>query len=105
MLRRNRFLTKGKDPIATDADGNTSLHKTIREDTYPAVVEELLAASASVDTVTELGYTLLHVAVRDNANLAVVEVLLDAGASVNAANDEGFTPLHEASRENASVGR
>ena len=58
-----------------------------------AVVEELLAAGADVNSIALHGRTPLHLAA-EAGDIAVVEELLAAGADVNSIDLHGRTPLH-----------
>jgi len=61
---------------------------------WPAGVEALLAAGASVHTRSPAGDTALLWAAYKGLDVEVVQALISAGADVNVLGDIGNSPLH-----------
>lgn len=78
--------------------GQTPLHRA-SQDGNCKVIELLLRANATLDSVDDEGFTPLHIAVK-SGNADAAKVLLDRKANPNIASTVfGLTPLHSAARQ------
>lgn len=78
--------------------GQTPLHRAT-QDGNCKVIELLLEANATLDSVDDEGFTPLHIAVK-SGNADAAKVLLDRKANPNMASTVlGLTPLHSAARQ------
>lgn len=74
------LLTKGENPNAKDADGETALHAAARCCLGAKVLRALIKAGARVNEPNNDGYTPLHLAAQAGADEKSLRVLLEAGA-------------------------
>ena len=78
--------------------GQTPLHRA-SQDGNCKVIELLLKANATLDSMDDEGFTPLHIAVK-SGNADAAKVLLDRKANPNIASTVfGLTPLHSAARQ------
>ena len=76
-------------------DGETALHRCVRNPTTEAAecLKILLSSGADTEVKNESGSTALHSAC-EAGNIICVQILLQNGAQVNAVDEEGNSPLH-----------
>ncbi len=91
---------QGTDIDGCDAWGRTPLHIAAQEG-WGGVIDNLLAAGATLETTDRWGRTPLHIAAHDNAEDGI-EHLLTAGADVHATDRRGATPLHHAAAQDSA---
>ena len=91
-----RLLDAGADANATEPDGTTALHWTVRGNDL-ASTRRLIDAGAAVNTANRYGVTPLALAAT-NGNGALVELLLGAGADPESPGPGGDTALMLAAR-------
>jgi ankyrin repeat protein len=93
------LLTHSADTSAVNSIGELALHYAVRERSNSVeILQQLIAAGASVTFRHDNDDTPLHQAVRENA-LTMAEVLILAGADVNARCFFSHTALHIAADE------
>jgi ankyrin repeat protein len=80
------LLANGANPLAVDAEGNTSLHGAVLSG-EPTVAAMLLDAGATIDALNQAGASPLSIACRA-ANWPVVQFLLERGAKASLPNAE-----------------
>lgn len=87
------LLAAGADINAADPrSGVTVLHEAAALYNDPALVSQLLAAGAQVDTRDDRGRTPLHAAA-DNDHANVAGILLDGGANPRTVDHDGLRPV------------
>ena len=91
-----RLLDEGADPNATEPDGTTALHWTVRGDDVESA-RRLIDAGAGVNAANRYGVTPLALAAT-NGNGVMVELLLGANANPEAPSPGGDTALMLAAR-------
>jgi len=91
-----RLLDEGADPNATEPDGTTALHWTVRGDDVESA-RRLIDAGAGVNAANRYGVTPLALAAT-NGDGVMVELLLGAGADPEAPSPGGDTALMLAAR-------
>ncbi len=93
-----KFLLGQKVDVAALNDaGETPLHKAMKFQPSPDVVELLIKAGADVKATDKLGRTPLHGAA-ERGGEPVVTALLDAKSDPNVKDKDGVTPLHLAAK-------
>ena len=88
---------KGLNVDIRDGNGDTALHKAVREG-HLQVIQVLVSSGADVDMKNKFGNTALHWAAHEG-HLQVVQHLLSSGADVNVKDNDGYTALHWAARK------
>ncbi len=91
-----RFIAKGADVNAQEADGTTPLMRAVHGK-QPEVVQLLIDAGANVAAANRYGVTALYLAAR-GADAASARELLAAGANPNTALPDGETVLMTAAK-------
>ena len=92
------LLNTGADPNAADADGNTCLHYTARNDCCTEILQTIISHGADVNATDKKKVTALMLACA-KGNEDAINVLLDAGTYPNIADANGDTCLHYTARK------
>ena len=95
------LLNTGADPNAADADGNTCLHYTARNDCCTEILQTIINHGADVNATDKKKVTALMLAC-GNGNEDAITILLNAGADTNIADANGNTCLYYVAYGNCS---
>ena len=94
----NVLLSVGTDPNIADADGDTCLHYTARNDQSTEVLQAIISHDVGVDVnvTNKENVTALMIACKEMREKDAIHVLLTSGADPNIADADGDTWLHYA---------
>ena len=91
----NALLNGNADPNITDDDGETFLHKAVREDCTKGMLQAIIQHGADVNATNKDKVTALMIACM-RGNMDAIYELLNAGADTNVSDKDSRTWLHYA---------